>query len=336
MRLSPLAPEARVIGTYRQTVDGLHAENEHTTDNRTRDEDVERPCLVGKPVGQGPAKHGRGVEDGHNVERHGGICGAGRQAIVRQVEQYNIEAGEPEQASEGEQEPPAVGEGRRVENGADPRRLDALAQQQHWRNESGKADEADHADAPRKSNFVYQLEQNNRVDDAAQRAARRRDASGQADLGAEVGLQDGDRGREHKASAQADAESLSQDDLPVLRSQTQHHVAEHDQEGADADFEAQVAPVVEGPADEPGRQHEESLDGANPGDIRRGLDEELARLVVRLEHSKCVEQPPCVEEDAKGAEDLQPGSRAAIWRRRYARWAGRWRGLLSGCLVVFA
>lgn len=67
-------------------MDGLHAENEHTTYKSTRDENVERAGPVRKPVGQCPAKHGRGVEDWHNVESHGRIGGAGRQPIVRQVE----------------------------------------------------------------------------------------------------------------------------------------------------------------------------------------------------------------------------------------------------------
>lgn len=84
------------------------------------------------------------------------------------------------------------------------------------------------------------------------------------------------------------------------------------------------------------QQHDEGLDGASPRDITQGLNEEFARHVVRLEDSKCVKKSPCIEEDAIGAEDLQPGPCAAISKGHHAQWAGRWRGLLSDFLVISA
>jgi len=69
-------------------------------------------------------------------------------------------------------------------------------------------------------------------------ATSSRKPDGQTNLGAEVCRQDGDRGYEQHAASETDAEALSQQCLPELGAQAEHHEPEYDAEATDEQEQA--------------------------------------------------------------------------------------------------
>ena len=75
-------------------------------------------------------------------------------------------------------------------------------------------------------------------------------------------------GQEQAAGAQTDAETLREEDLPVLHGEAGHHGTEDGEKCAGDDEGAEVASVEEWAHDKAERYEEESLEGANPGYLR--------------------------------------------------------------------
>lgn len=124
------------------------------------------------------------------------------------------------------------------------------------------------------------------VDDAAEGRPGGRDADGHADARAEVGAEDGDGGDEEGAGADADAERLRKEDLPVGSAQGEHHLPEDEHEGAEEEEFAEVAGVVDGAGQGAHFEEEESLDAADPGDAGGGGGGEECGFVVGLVGAK--------------------------------------------------
>lgn len=126
------------------------------------------------------------------------------------------------------------------------------------------------------------------VDDAAEGAACGGDADGHADARAEVGAEDGDGGDEQRARADADAEGLREEDLPVRGTQREHHLPEDEHEGAEQQEFAEVARVVDGAGQGADFEEEERLDAANPGDAGGGGGGEERGFVIGLVGAKSI------------------------------------------------
>jgi hypothetical protein len=76
---------------------------------------------------------------------------------------------------------------------------------------------------------------------------------------AKVRLHDGERRHEETAAADTDDDALREEGVPVCGAEREHHVPEHDAEGADGEEEAQMAAVVDGADDAADRENEEGL-----------------------------------------------------------------------------
>lgn len=104
------------------------------------------------------------------------------------------------------------------------------------------------------------------VNDAAERGARRRNANRCTDPRGEIRRQDRHAGHEQRARTDADAEGLREENLPVLVTQGQHHLAEDEHDAAKDEELAEVACVVDGARQSADHEEEKRLDGADPGD----------------------------------------------------------------------
>lgn len=129
----------------------------------------------------------------------------------------------------------------------------------------------------------------------------------------EIGRHQGDGGTEHQAAAQALAEALGQEQLPVARAQRGHEDAEQLQHGAGGQHGLEVAGVGGAAGEGADEEQQEDLDAADPGDVGGRVAQGLH--VVGLEHAEAVDVAPGVEDDQVRHGDLQPGVPAAIGRR---------------------
>lgn len=210
------------------------------------------------------------------------------QRVELGVEEGHIQ---PHEAAEEAGDLEAVGgdfEGLEVEKGAGLAGEDAHAHYRARDDHGGEDDEAQHAGGPCEADLRQQLVEDDGVDDAAEGGAGGRDADGHADARAEVRAQNGDGGDEQRARADADAERLREEDLPVRRAQGEHHLPEHEHEGAEQQELAEVARVVDGACQRADFEEEEGLNAADPGDAGGGGGGEECGLVVGLVGAKSI------------------------------------------------
>ena len=97
-----------------------------------------------------------------------------------------------------------------------------------------EANEAYDTHSPAKPNLLLGVLENQRVDDATQRASRCRQTHDQCTLLRKVTGQDGGRSDDERATSQTTHDALRQEQLPVFLAKTGHHQAKDDAEGAEA------------------------------------------------------------------------------------------------------
>lgn len=78
----------------------------------------------------------------------------------------------------------------------------------------------------------------------------------------------------------------------------------HDARTPNDEQRAKIAAIIDRPGDDADDEHEERLDGANPGYRRGGRAEGHGSGVVSLKNAVGVDDAPGVEPEHKGGEDV--------------------------------
>lgn len=213
-----------------EVLDGDEAQDEHAGQQGTGDDGIKAADAVGQHVGEDAAEGAGGVHDGQHVEGQVLAGDAAVEGVQLDVEEGRVQAHEDDHGAGNEEHVGRLLEGGQVEHLAPRWRQHAHAHTQVRDEQRGEGDEADDAGGPGEADGADQAVQHDGVDDAADAAAGGGDAGGGGQACGEVGAEDGNAGNEEAAGADADAEGLGQEDLPVLSAETEHHLAEDDEE----------------------------------------------------------------------------------------------------------
>ena len=138
------------------------------------------------------------------------------QGVDLGVEEGHVEAHEADEETEDGEGVGGFLEGGQVKQGALLGRENAHAHAHVGNNHGSKDEEANDPRRPREPDLRQQLVKDNRVDDATERASARGKAYREREFGREIRTQDGDAGHEDATRADADAEGLREEHLPVL------------------------------------------------------------------------------------------------------------------------
>ena len=128
------------------------------------------------------------------------------------------------------------------------------------------------------------------VDDTTKRAARCCHADGQSSPGRKVAGNDGNAHDEQRTRSYAYADALSENQLPVGRTETCHHESKDDEEGPAKDQRATVADVEKGTGEHGRCADEECIDAADPRDCAIACRREQYNAVILLIHAESVKQ----------------------------------------------
>ena len=125
-------------------------------------------------------------------------------------------------------------------------------------------------------------------DDATETASRGLDAIHQAPplAPSKVMTEAADAGGEHDPHADADANAVSEEKLPVDLCDRGHEHAKHVERPAREDQVFEVPGVEERAGEAAEQRGEAELDGTDPGDLRRRVGRELVERIVALKHAK--------------------------------------------------
>ena len=204
---------------------------QHGGDEGEGDEGVEGPeVAVGEEGGDEAADEADAVED----EQVGDAVRVGymqdRAAEGGEVVEGEVEAPEAEEHAEGEEQIGGLGEGGPFDQRAGFARGQARAGEGEGDGLDGEHDEAQDADGPREADPGQQLLDDGGEDDAAGRCARGGDADGHGAFGGEVGGEQSEAGAEEEAVADAGADSLGEEELPVFCAQGGHEDAQQEED----------------------------------------------------------------------------------------------------------
>jgi len=214
------------------------------------------------------------------------------QRIRLQVEDGDEEAEVREEASGTVAAVCQLAERARFEEGAHLSGLSARTHDDDGEQAQREGDEANDAAGPAEANSAHEALEQERVWDAAEAGAGRSDADRQRTAAVKVLGQKGQAGHGQASGPKADAEALWEEDMPVLRRDAVEHEASADEDGSQADEDAEVACVEGSARDKTDYQQEKGLDRANPGDSVRAGRLEALNLVVRLEDTIGVDKAP--------------------------------------------
>ncbi|TPX17931.1 uncharacterized protein E0L32_011994 [Thyridium curvatum] len=281
----------RVDGDPAEARDGRHADDEH--------DGVQGSDVHGQVRGRQAADGRGGVEDGDEVERHVAVREAVAQRVGLQVEERDEEAEVGAEHGEAVEDVGPLAEGRGVDEGAHAPRGEARAHDEHAEAAGRQRQEAQHAQRPAEADAPQQVLEDERVDDPAQAAAADGDARDEGAPAQEPLRQDGEPGHDDAAGAEADAEPLRQQDVPVLRADARHHGAEGDAEGAHGQERRAPPGVEERARDGAAAEQQEGLDGADPG-YRRGRDGAEEVCLVPCPGPAVGDRLLCQQDDARG------------------------------------
>ena len=195
-----------------------------------------------------------------------------------------------------------------------PRRQ-ARLHQRHGDRRDAKHKEPQSAHRPRKPNFRQQRLDHRRKDHPPSRIASSSDRKGQCAVLSKVRGDTSQSGGEEEPIANASADALRQEQVPIPRRERSHEDAYELQHGTRDEHSAKVARVGGAAGDGSDGEQEEDLDGADPGDGGRRLVQGVD--VVGLEYSEGVDVAPRVEDDKVTHQSLGPGLKSAV-----GRWAG--------------
>ncbi|KAK1456969.1 hypothetical protein CCUS01_09849, partial [Colletotrichum cuscutae] len=182
-------------------------------------------------------------------------------------------------------------------------------------------DEPERPHRPAEPGTRQHLPNDNGKHHAARSAPAGRDPDGEGAPLGKVRRDEGDRGTEEAPVAQADADPLREQELPVPRAGRGRQGARDDEDGAGCRDGAEVARVREAAGEGAYEEEEEDLDGADPGYVRgaavEGLDivalegakgvdhapDIVLFLVIRLRKVSVSRIIPCIHHGEKGAKD---------------------------------
>lgn len=154
-------------------------------------------------------------------------------SVIREVKEDNAETHEADERGDYKHDKGNISKGRPVDERSGFWCFDAHLHNCDRDEQSAERDECYDSNGPGESDPINETIQDDWVDDAADGRARRSHTHRQADSGAKVRRKDGHGRYEKTARADAHAEPLREQHLPVLRAETQHHVSEHDAKVAD-------------------------------------------------------------------------------------------------------
>lgn len=230
----------------RAVVDRNVADTQHAADQTARDDHVERPKPIREDVGDDPPKHTRRVHDRQEVEREVLVRQVAFQRVHLRVEERHVQPHEPAEEADDLQRIRRDAERLQIQQTPTLGRQHADPHARTRHDHGGQDDEAEHARRPCEADFRQQIMKDNRIDHASKTAPGSRDADRHTDPGAKVRAQDRHAGHEQCTGADADAECLREQDLPVRCAQREHHLAEDEHEAAEEQEFAEVASVIDG------------------------------------------------------------------------------------------
>lgn len=239
-------------------------QGQYARHHRARDQHVEGSHVVGEEVGYDSTRDAGGVEHGKKIKAQVFVDDAVLDGVVLDVVDGTIESQEPEKHGGAEQHVWEFGEGGQVDQVTFLLGHHSRPHDQDREPDGHKRDEPQDARGPAEPNLLFQPAKHDGVDDTAEARTRRGQAVGQGFLGRKVLRQNGDRGDEEAAVADADAKGLGEHGLPVLLTQGGHHKAKRDEDRTRGDEGAKVARVIRRAGDDADEQEEKRLDRADP------------------------------------------------------------------------
>lgn len=166
--------------------------------------------------------------------------------------------------AEGETDVFGLLEGAPLDDAAGPPRREAGLHEAICDDEGADLDEANGANGPAETDRGQQLAGHGGEDEAARDGAGGRDANGEGALLFKVGRDDGDGRAEEAAVAQAHADALAEDKVPVLRADRRGEDAQGDQDGAQEQNRPKEAGVGDSAGEGSGEKGQENLYRADP------------------------------------------------------------------------
>ena len=255
-------------------------------------ENVERTPVVRGKVRREATERRRGVEHGEEVEgqvlRRDPFLNRPRLDVAEEV----VVAQEPDELRQAEERESDLLERRELEQ--TPLVLSGEPDA-HDRDGHGARSQAHKGQGPRRppeSNLLLEPVEYDRIDDAADAAARRGDPVREGPSFLEILRQQRHRRHKHAACADPDADALRQHDLVVLGREARHHVAKDNHKPSEGEKGVKIARVKERSGNDAEKHEEESLDGSYPGDRRRGLVWQNLLFVVGLEYPESIDDAP--------------------------------------------
>lgn len=228
---------------------------------------VERADHPGDQIRRDASKRRRRVHDGQQVKGKLRARHPGRLSIQTHIKQRHKDPYESAEGGCAEERVLKFPKGRHIDQ------LSLASRSQAWSHD-GHADryrrhgqEPQDARRPAKADVSLESDKGERHDDPADTRARGSDAVCHRVLGGEVLRENGDRGHEQAAVADANEDALGDDRLPVLSAQAGHHKSQRNQDAASDNEVTKVSGIIKRPGEDSDQRSEECLDGPNPRDV---------------------------------------------------------------------
>ena len=232
-----------------------HAERENSDSDRERDGRVEDAASVSDETRPDPREEGEGVDDRERVGCEGGVGrvlpreghDVEQRDEARRVDAKHAEHDDPgcRIAHDSEQDRLEWRFRDRVEVGCRAGEDFARPDGQVGDEEERQHEEPGGANGGRESTLLEQLAEEYRKDDGSDGGPARRDADHKRAFPTEVGSQDRKARGEHESQAQAHADALAEEDLPVRLGERKGKDADEPADGPDRELVPEPALVEE-------------------------------------------------------------------------------------------